>query len=152
LCLYFVKELCVVISENYVLDTSALLAYIENEPGTDDIDRLLQETLNHQHTLYISVISGIEVFYITYQEQGITVAQERLQLLEDLPLIQESVRPDAISCIGAIKATHTMSFADCCIAGLSKEKSAVLVHKDPEFEQLEGELDQLKLPYKRLKP
>ena len=45
----------------YVLDTSALLAYIENEPGTAEIDRLLRETLDDQHTLYISVISGIEV-------------------------------------------------------------------------------------------
>ena len=136
----------------YVLDTSALLAYIENEPGTAEIERLLQETLDHQHTLYISVISGIEVFYITYQEQGVTVAKERLQLLEDLPLIQKPVRSDAIECIGAIKATHTMSFADCCIAGLAKEKSAILIHKDPEFEQLEGDLDQLKLPYKQKRP
>lgn len=136
----------------YVLDTSALLAYIENEPGTTEIDRLLQETLDEQHTLYISVISGIEVFYITSQEQGVTVAQERLQLLEDLPFLQEPVRSEAIECIGTIKATHAMSFADCCIAGLAKEKSAILVHKDPEFEQLEGDLDQMKLPYKRPKP
>jgi predicted nucleic acid-binding protein len=136
----------------YVLDTSALLAYIENEPGTAEIERLLQETLDHQHTLYISVISGIEVFYITHQEQGITVAKERLQLLEDLPLIQEPVRAEAIEGIGTIKAMHTMSFADSCIAGLAKEKSASLVHKDPEFEQLDGELDQMKLPYKRKRP
>lgn len=32
----------------YVLDTSALLAYIENEPGTADIDRILRETLKRQ--------------------------------------------------------------------------------------------------------
>ena len=136
----------------YVLDTSALLAYIENEPGTAKIDRLLRETLDDQHILSISVISSIEVFYITYQEQGIAVATERLQLLEDLPLIQEPVRSEAIERIGTLKATHTMSFADCCIAGLAKEKSAILIHKYPEFEQLEGDLDRMKLPYKRQKP
>ncbi len=113
----------------YVLDTSALLASIENEPGTAEIDRLLRETLDEQHTLYISVMSGIEVLYITYQEQGVTVAQERLQLLEDVPLVQEPVRSEAIECIGTIKATHAMSFADSCIAGLAKEKSTVLIHK-----------------------
>ncbi len=41
-----------------------------------------------------------------------------------------------------------MSLADSCIAGLAKFKSAILVHKDPEFEQVEDIIDQLKLPYK----
>ncbi len=137
---------------SYVLDTSALLAYIDNEPGTAETDRILREALDQRHTLYISVISGIEVFYITHQEQGITVAQERLQLFHDLPLIQEPVGPAAIECIGELKATHSMSFADCCIAGLAKDKSAILVHKDPEFEQLEGDITQMKLPYKTQQP
>jgi PIN domain nuclease of toxin-antitoxin system len=32
----------------YVLDTSALLAYIENENGTDEIDFLLRQALQNQ--------------------------------------------------------------------------------------------------------
>lgn len=106
------------------------------------------ETLDQRHELYISVISCIEVFYITHQEQDMTMAQERLQLLNDLPIIQESVRPNDIKSIGELKANHSMSFADCCIAGLAKQKSAILIHKDPEFEQIEGSVEQLKLPYK----
>jgi len=53
--------------------------------------------------------------------------------------------------IGEIKATKTMSFADCCIAGLAKFKQATLVHKDPEYEQMEDEMKQFKLPYKQKK-
>ncbi len=136
----------------YVLDTSALLAYIENEDGMADIERIFMETLANRHTLYISVISGIEVFYITHQEQGVDMARERLQLLLDLPLIQEPVHPDDVACIGEFKATHSMSFADCCIAGLAKQKSGILIHKDPEFEQLEGNIAQMKLPYKTKLP
>ena len=132
----------------YVLDTSALLAYIENEDGVAEINRILLEALDNRHTLYMSVISGIEVFYISYQEQGANVAQERLHLLQDLPIIQEPVRTDDVTRIGTLKANHAMSFADCCIAGLAKQKSAILVHKDPEFEQVEGDVAQIKLPYK----
>ena len=132
----------------YILDTSALLAYIEDEQGSKEIENILMETLDQRHELYISVISCIEVFYITHQEQDMTMAQERLQLLNDLPIIQESVRPNDIKCIGELKANHFMSFADCCIAGLAKQKSAILIHKDPEFEQIEGSVEQLKLPYK----
>ena len=121
----------------YVLDTSALLAYIENEDGVADIERVLIEALDDQHTLYVSVVSCIEVFYVSLQEQGPAVASERLQLLQDLPLVREPLHDDVVALIGEIKASHAMSFADCCIAGLARQKQAILMHKDPEFEQLE---------------
>lgn len=132
----------------YVLDTSALLAYIENEDGVADIERVLLETLDNKHKLYVSVVSFIEVFYISCQEQGQKAATERMQFLKDLPLIPEPLNENVVEVVGALKASHTMSFADCCIAGLAKEKKAVLIHKDPEFEQVEKEIVQLRLPYK----
>jgi hypothetical protein len=64
----------------------------------------------------------IEVFYISMQEQGRTIAEERLSLIETLPLIQESLMPNITKTIGEMKAVKSMSFADCCIAGLSKSK------------------------------
>ena len=50
--------------------------------------------------------------------------------------------------IGEIKASKSMSFADCCIAGLAQIHKAIIVHKDPEFEQLKDEIKQHRLPYK----
>lgn len=133
----------------YVFDTSAILSYIENEEGVETIENLLMKALNEEDKIYISTVTIIEVFYISIQEQGRTIAEERLSLIETLPLIQESLTPNLSKIIGEIKAVKSMSFADCCIAGLSKSKSAILVHKDPEFEQIEGEIKQLKLPYKK---
>ena len=49
----------------YVLDTSALLAYIENEDGASEVEQVLMETLDGQHALSVSVVSYIEVFYIS---------------------------------------------------------------------------------------
>jgi predicted nucleic acid-binding protein len=132
----------------YVLDTSALLAYIEDEEGATTVEQVLMETLLEQHTLYISIVSCIEVFYISFREQGQVVATERLQLLRDLPFIQEPLDDQAITVVGELKAGHAMSFADCCIAGLAQTKGAILMHKDPEFDQL-PELPQQKLPYKK---
>jgi predicted nucleic acid-binding protein len=90
-------------------------------------------------------------FYITWQEQGKEVAAERLKLIDDLTVIQEPVDSQLTKIIGEIKATKAMSFADCCIAGLAKFKQAALVHKDPEYEHIENEIMQLKLPYKQKK-
>jgi PIN domain nuclease of toxin-antitoxin system len=49
--------------DEYVLDTSALLAYIENEEGSEEIEQLLTPA-EEEVTLFISVISCIGVFYI----------------------------------------------------------------------------------------
>nr|VFJ89669.1 MAG: Predicted nucleic acid-binding protein, contains PIN domain [Candidatus Kentron sp. H]VFJ96333.1 MAG: Predicted nucleic acid-binding protein, contains PIN domain [Candidatus Kentron sp. H]VFK05203.1 MAG: Predicted nucleic acid-binding protein, contains PIN domain [Candidatus Kentron sp. H] len=133
----------------YVLDTSALLAFIEEEEGVETIDGLLEGASEKRNKIYISTVTAIEVFYISLRKQGKTVAEERLELLESLPLITESLTPDLCRTIGEIKATKPMSFADCCIAGLAKAKNAILVHKDPEFESVEDEIRQLKLPYKK---
>jgi len=134
---------------DYVLDTSALLAYIEDEEGAAEVEALLQQTVDEEVSLFISVVSCIEIFYISWREQGKDVAIERLRLINDLMITQEPVDDRLTQVIGEIKATHTMSFADCCIAGLAKVKQAILVHKDPEYEQVESEIQQLKLPYKR---
>jgi len=132
----------------YVLDTSALLAYIENEDGADEIDSLLKQALQNQLLLFMSVMSSVEIFYISWQEQGMVVAVERLKLLNDLPITQVALDNQLVQLIGEIKATKKMSLADSCIAGLAKFKQAILVHKDPEFEQVENIINQLKLPYK----
>lgn len=133
----------------FILDTSALITYIENEEGNDQIESLLLQALEQQIRLLISVVSTIEVFYISLQEQGQEVALERLKLIQILPLEQVDVDSSFIQIIGELKATKYLSRADCCIAGLAKAMDAILIHKDPEFEQIENEVQQLKLPYKR---
>jgi predicted nucleic acid-binding protein len=135
---------------NYVLDTSALLTFIENEEGVEKkVEELFNEALEGNIELFISVISCIEIFYISWQQQGKKVASERLELIDDLIITQEPLTQQPTRIIGEIKANNDLSLADCCIVGLAKLKQAILVHKDPEFEQVEEEIKQLKLPYKQ---
>jgi len=134
---------------NYVLDTSALLAYIENEDGADEIGTLLMNALDGRDEISILTVSCIEVYYISIQEQGDIIARDRLRLIEDLPIVLEPLDEKLIRTIGDFKATNAMSFADSCIAGLAKFKDAILVHKDPEFEQIEDDVKQYKLKYKK---
>ena len=125
------------------------MALIGKEEGAGTVRDLLERASGKENEIHVSTVTAIEVFYISLRKQGRAVAEERIELLETLPLIQEPLTPDLCRTIGELKATKPMSFADCCIAGLSKTKSAILVHKDPEFESVEDEIRQLKLPYKR---
>jgi len=49
---------------------------------------------------------------------------------------------------GELQAKYRMSVADAWLAALAQERQAILVHKDPEFEQVEATINVLKLPYK----
>lgn len=88
----------------YVLDTSAILAFIENEEGVGEVEKLLQKALDDEIVLTISIVSCIEVSYISWQEQGDQAAVERLQLINDLTITQEPVDSQLIRIIGEIKA------------------------------------------------
>jgi len=47
-----------------------------------------------------------------------------------------------------LRVRFTVSLADALIAAFAVSSSAVLVHKDPEFEALAGQVCQEPLPYK----
>lgn len=134
--------------KNYILDTSAILTLIENEPGIEDVEKILLDAIEGKIQIFISVISLIETYYVSLREQGKTIADERLQLIDNLPIKQQALFPELARVIGDIKANKSMSFADCCVAGFAKIYKAIIVHKDPEFEQIKDEIKQHRLPYK----
>jgi len=132
----------------YILDTSALLTYFEDEEGADRIEELLEQAQHHQVFLLVSFISFMEIFYITLREQSEETAHERLTLLQQLPLIRIESDPATGLVAGHLKAKYPLSLADCWIAALAEQYEALLVHKDPEFEALAERLNLLSLPYK----
>jgi len=95
----------------------------------------------------ISIISVIEIYYISIQEQNEYIAKERIELIYKLPVTIFDVNFESALVAGSLKAKNRISFADSCIAGLALAKKSILVHKDPEYEQL-TDIEQLKLKYK----
>ena len=133
----------------YILDTSALLTFIEDEEGAESVESLLIEAEKGNVTVYLSFISLTEVFYITKKEKGEQEASERLGLIKSLALhIMESGEPLNIMA-GALKADYRISLADAFIAALCQYHQGIIVHKDPEFEQLAPLMQELRLPYKK---
>lgn len=132
----------------YVLDTSALIAFIEDEEGADVVQDLLNKAKVDKIVIFVSFMTFMEVYYITLQECDETEAQERLRLMNSMPIL----RTDSTEALGILasqfKANYHLSVADAWIAALAKERNAILVHKDPEFEQVKPEILVLKLPYK----
>ncbi len=131
-------------SISYLLDTSALIAFIEQEPGVEQVHALLGE-----QTVLVPFVTLMETYYITLQEQGPIIADKRYHLIRNLPLtILWQVDEIILRLSARFKAAHRISFADALIAGFAAAHNAILVHKDPEYEVLKDKIRLEPLPYK----
>ena len=133
--------------ELYVLDTSALLTLIEDEPGADVVQDMLQRSREGKVAVLVSFMSFMEVHYITLQERDADEARVRVDLIMSLPVLRVESTESLGQIAGELKAEHRLSVADAWIAALAKDRNAVLIHKDPDFENVKS-LQALALPYK----
>ena len=134
--------------EVYVLDTSAILTYIEDEEGSNFIESLLIKAESDEIDVYLSFITLTEVFYITLQEKDEKEAIRRIDLIKSLKVKIDESTEDINLRAGRLKAKNNISLADAYISALSQTVGGVLVHKDPEFESELPALKEHRLPYK----
>ena len=128
----------------YLLDTSAVLTFLEDEEGAERVEILLRA-----EEILLPYLVLLEVYYITLQEKTEDVADRRYALLKQLPatILWEVDEPTLLTA-GRFKAYHRLSLADAIIAAHAQRHRAVLVHKDPELEALAEFFAQEVLPYK----
>ncbi len=112
---------------DYVLDSYALLAYFEAEPGSDRIRELLEAAKGEQCHLYMCVVNLGEVMYIVERERGLPKAQETLARIDELPI--EIVNADRSLTLAAahLKMDCPIAYGDCFAAALSQLKNATLL-------------------------
>lgn len=129
----------------YLLDTSAILTFLEDEDGAQRVETLLR----HEKIL-LPFLTLLETYYITLQEQPVDVADKRYALLKQLPAtILWDVDEPTLLTAGRLKASYRLSLADALIAALAIRHEAVLVHKDPEISVLSDLVQLETLPYKK---
>jgi len=125
-----------------VLDSWALIAFFEDEPAADAVEKLLQQAADEKHKLLLSVVNWGEIYYNTMRQVSQEAAEQKAREIAMLPIEIVGVGDDlALTRQAAIfKATKKMSYADCFAAALAKIKHAELVTGDPEFKQVQGDV------------
>ncbi len=130
--------------ELYLLDTSAILTLIEDEAGAARVEQVIRD-----HAVMMTWMSLLEVYYITQQERGDMEADRRYALLKALPMtLVWAVDEPTLLQAARLKAVHRLSLADAIIAAYAVRQAAIILHKDPEFESLSGQVRLEALPYK----
>ena len=120
----------------YVLDSFALLAYFDGEPGGPRVVELLDRARGDQHRIYVSLINVGETLYIIERERGLADAQRALAAVDQLPMEVLPVSRVTVLAAAHIKAHYAIAYADAFAVVAAQDQHAVLVTGDPEFESV----------------
>ena len=127
----------------FVLDSSAILALIEDEEGAERV-----EQVSRSSTVIVPAVALMEVFYILRQEQGQAEAYRNYAYARELAdEIGWRLDEPTLLRAGRLKADYRVSLADAWIAATAAQRGAILPYKDPEFELLQDEVRSETLPY-----
>jgi len=121
----------------YVLDSFALLAYLEGETGMAQVRAILQKAKDGKCRVITSIINLGEVAYITEREQGLSKAQAALGLIEQLPIEVQSASDEAVFRAAHIKANYPVAYADAFAISLAQALEGTVLTGDPEFKSVE---------------
>ena len=125
-------------TERFVLDSYAVLAFLEAAEGGERVRELLQDALAGQCELFMSTVNLGEVLYITERGRGLPKAQEVLARIDELPIKVIDANHTHTLAAAHIKAQWSIAYADCFGVALAKLKKATIVTGDPEFRHLEA--------------
>jgi len=135
----------------YLLDTSAIFAFTDNEEGANLVEEFLGRARRRELSLYISKMALMEIYYVSLRKGDEKEARDRLFLVRSLPLTELPLEDDLILPAGQFKARCQISVADAWIAATAAVRELPLVHKDPEFDRLKEAITLVPLPYKTRK-
>jgi len=123
-----------------VLDSWALLCYLEQEPGFEKMIDLFEKAVESSKPLLMSIINWGEVYYQVARRYGEEKAQEIEQLIGTLPITLIEANKDITREAARLKTTRRMAYADCFAAALARLKKAELYTGDIEFKAVEKEI------------
>ena len=123
-----------------VLDSYALMAFFEDEPGADFVRGLLQKAVESDTNLLMSVVNLGEVWYSIARTNSPELADQYIHEIKGMGIEIVDIDWVLTRQAAVFKANGNISYADCFAAALAKSHKAELVTGDKEFKLLEGEI------------
>jgi predicted nucleic acid-binding protein len=130
-----------------VLDAHALMVLFNDEPGADEMEKILLKAETGTPKLLMSVVNWGEIYYSIMRGASQEIADSKAHEIAGMRI--ELVPVDArdlelIRQAAVFKATKKMSYADCFAAALAKIKNAELVTGDRDFRAVENDLKKIR--------
>jgi ribonuclease VapC len=126
-----------------VLDSWALLAFFEDEPAAEEVEKLLAKADHGTNKLLLSVVNWGEVYYSTMRKVSQKAAEQKATEIAVLPIELVPVEADLylVRQAAIYKASGKLAYAGAFAAALAKLRNADLVTGDHDFKAVEGEIN-----------
>jgi len=122
--------------KTYVLDASALFAFLRDKPGASKVDELLKEAMRGRARVLMSAVNYGEVYGTILREYGPEQALTAVHAVSPLPIEMMDTTPQRACKAADIKARHKLYYVDSFAAALAIEHKATLVTSDSDFRKL----------------
>ncbi|MCJ7434901.1 MAG: type II toxin-antitoxin system VapC family toxin [Anaerolineales bacterium] len=122
----------------FVLDSFALLAYLNDEPGRARVKEVLRLAEQGLCRVLLCMINFGEVLYTTERRRGLATAQSVQSLIESMPISILDTTRNLVLDAAHIKANHALSYADAFAVAAALRESAIILTGDPEFASVES--------------
>jgi len=123
-----------------VLDTWAMLAYLNSEPAAQEVRQVLRKAERRQILVLFSIINLGECLYMIERRRGLQQAADTASRIDQLAVhVVPADRPLVFEA-AHMKARYPISYADAFAAALAKRHGARLMTGDAEFKAVEQEI------------
>lgn len=122
---------------NYLLDSFAILRFIQKEPGNEAVKEILEDVRIGKACAMLNVINMGEVIYSVQRRFGLQFKLNVVMNINRLGIVILPAPNDLVFRAAELKARFAMSYADTFAAASAMEHNATLVTGDPEFRQVE---------------
>ncbi len=118
-------------SNDYLLDACAVIAYFETEPGEEVVVQHLKEATHGNERLFIHAATLYEVYYQYLRDEGAPKAAEVWNDVLALPVTVLYTLDEAfLKQAAEFKAQHKMSVADSFLLSQAKRLDASVITSD----------------------
>jgi ribonuclease VapC len=123
-----------------VLDSYALMAFFEGEPGADAVKKLLLDAENGKCRLLICVVNLGEIWYSIARVKDAKTADRYVSELRGMAIEVLDADWEITRQAAVFKRGGSLAYADCYAAAVAALNHTSLVTGDREFEKVEGEI------------
>jgi len=119
-----------------VFDSHALLKLLRDEPGAEEVEKILTEAARRDEPAHMTEINYAEVQYIVRRKDGEAAWQTIARELVAAPIQFHAADRVLADSAADFKTRFKISLVDAFAAALAKQQNAELVTGDREFKQL----------------
>src|SRR5580658_9848926 len=122
--------------KTYVLDASALFAFLWHRPGAPRVNELVKEAVRGRARVLMSAANYGEVYSLIIRESGAEQALATVHAISPLPIELLDVTPQRACRAADVKSKYKLYYVDSFAAALAIEYKATLVTSDSDFRKL----------------